>query len=285
MDEELQALVDAGTVDAKTAAALERLRPGTYCFHKSWGFGQVKELNGLVNQIVIDFQAKRAHPMQLQYAVDTLQPLPETHIYVRKTLHPEEMQRLAQDAPEDLLAVVLASFDGRITQDGLQKALAPEVVPEGQFKRWWEHAKKAVRKSGRFTLPAKKSDPIVPRDQSVSLQAELLQAFSQARQPKEALGALEKVLKDLEGFTPAQLQDLVTQAETLAGRHARLNPALAAELLLGRDELVRQRPGLTAGEPSVAGLLRDAGGRLAELAGRCLARWSAPFRKIGPTAC
>lgn len=265
MEAELQALVDAGKVNAGAAASFERLRPGTYCFHKSWGFGQVKEWNLLVNQVIVDFQAKKGHPMQLQYAAETLQPLPESHIYVQKTVRASEMKALAQEDPVRLLEIVVASFEGKVTQDQLQKALAPEIVPEGEFKKWWDNAKKVIRKSGQFTVPAKKSEPIAARDQTVSLQSELLQTFRNARQLKGQNAQLEQILKNLDVFTPEQLQPVVTQVEEIAGRNVRLNPAAAAELLLVRDEIVRKRSDVAGGEPSVAQVIREQAGRLAEL--------------------
>ena len=64
MDVELQKLVEAGKLTSKAAEQLEKLKPGTFCLHKSWGFGRVREWNLLLNQIVIDFASKKSHPMQ-----------------------------------------------------------------------------------------------------------------------------------------------------------------------------------------------------------------------------
>jgi hypothetical protein len=64
MDAELEKLVESGKLTTKAA---EQLRPGSFCLHKSWGFGQVAEWNLLLNQIVIDFKTKAKHPMQLAY--------------------------------------------------------------------------------------------------------------------------------------------------------------------------------------------------------------------------
>ena len=203
--------------------------------------------------------------MQLQYAAETLQPLPESHIYVQKTLQATEMKALAQEDPVKLLEIVVASFDGKVTQDQLQKALAPEIVPEGDFKRWWDTAKKVIRKSGQFTVPAKKTGSIVARDQTVSFQSELIQSFQNARQLKGQNAQLEQIMKNLDAFTPEQLQTVVAQVEEIAGRNIRLNPAAAAELLLARDEIIRKRPELAGGELSVVQVLREQTGKLAEL--------------------
>ena len=55
---------------------LDQLKPGAFCLHKSWGFGRVADWNLLLNQILIDFEKKKGHPMQLQYAAENLTPIP-----------------------------------------------------------------------------------------------------------------------------------------------------------------------------------------------------------------
>jgi len=65
MDSELQKLVEAGKITSQAASQLEKLKPGTFCLHKSWGFGRVREWNLLLNQVVIDFASKKSHAMQV----------------------------------------------------------------------------------------------------------------------------------------------------------------------------------------------------------------------------
>ena len=84
MDAELEKLLEAGKLTTKSAGQLEKLKPGTFCLHKSWGFGRVREWNLLLNQIVIDFATKKSHPMQAQYAAENLTPLAAEHFLVRK---------------------------------------------------------------------------------------------------------------------------------------------------------------------------------------------------------
>ena len=72
MDAELQKLVDAGKLTIADASQLDQLKPGAFCLHKSWGFGRVADWNLLLNQILIDFEKKKAHPMQLHYAAENL---------------------------------------------------------------------------------------------------------------------------------------------------------------------------------------------------------------------
>src|SRR6267143_841634 len=97
MDAELQKLVEAGKLTSKAAEQLEKLKPGTFCLHKSWGFGRVREWNLLLNQIVIDFATKKSHPMQAQYAAENLAPLATEHFLVRKATDIASIKNLAKE--------------------------------------------------------------------------------------------------------------------------------------------------------------------------------------------
>src|ERR1700754_1444092 len=96
MNEELQQAVDSGKLTAQAAEALSKLEPGACCLHKSWGFGQVAEWSLLTGQIVINFQSKKGHLMQAQYAAETLQPIPADHILARKIADSDGVKKQAQ---------------------------------------------------------------------------------------------------------------------------------------------------------------------------------------------
>jgi transcription elongation GreA/GreB family factor len=267
MDAELQALVDAQKINAKTAAALDHLKPKTFCLHKSWGFGQINSWNLLLNQILIDFDNKKNHPMQLQYAAETLQSLPDTHIFVKKLTAPDAIRDLAANRVPQLVELVLESFGGKATQDQLQHALAPQIVAEADFKRWWESAKKVIRKDGRFSLPARKTEPITIRDESLSFDQEVIDSFQHARKLKDQLNVLDQILKNLDAFAAREkeLQFILTQVEEFATRNMRLNPSQAIELLIARDELCSRIPQLTKGTLGLVDLLKEHQIKLGEI--------------------
>src|SRR2546421_11271180 len=99
MDSELQKLVEAGKLTSGGAEQLEKLKPGTFCLHKSWGFGRVSEWNLLLNQIVIDFASKKSHPMQVQYAAENLTSLAPEHFLARKANDLASIKKLAREEP------------------------------------------------------------------------------------------------------------------------------------------------------------------------------------------
>lgn len=246
MDSELQKLVEAGKLTSHAAGQLEKLSPGTFCLHKSWGFGRVREWSLLLNQIVIDFASKKAHPMQVQYAAENLTPLAPEHFLVRKAMDLSSVKKLARENPVAVVRNILESLDGTATTEQIGEWLIGDVFTESEWKRWWESAKKALKTSGAFSVPVKKTEPIQIRGEGVSHADELIAAFDKARQPKEQLTALDQIIKFHQQFNEPekQLQSIIVTVENLAARNQKMHPALAFELIMARDDLLARVPTL-----------------------------------------
>src|SRR5438128_26535 len=132
MDAELEKLVEAGKLPSKAAEKLDALKPGTFCLHKSWGFGRVAEWNLLLNQIVIDFTGKKGHPMQLQYAAENLTVIPAEHFLARKASDLAALEKITKvhqqfKEPEKQLQPVIAMVENVATRN---QKLHPELAFE-----------------------------------------------------------------------------------------------------------------------------------------------------------
>ncbi|HWL52854.1 MAG TPA: hypothetical protein VNQ90_10485, partial [Chthoniobacteraceae bacterium] len=136
MQDEIEKAVLAGTLTPQAAKALETLPPGAYCLHKSWGFGRIASLNLELNQIVVDFKSKKGHLMQPQYAAESLTPLPDNHILVRKVTETAALKTQAKEDPGGLVRSILKNYEGRATQDQISHALSGEIFNDAEFKRW-----------------------------------------------------------------------------------------------------------------------------------------------------
>ena len=246
MDPELEKLVEAGKLTSKAAEKLNALKPGTFCLHKSWGFGRIAEWNLLLNQILIDFAGKKAHPMQLQYAAENLTVIPAEHFLARKAGDLAATKKLAKDDPVALVRNILESLDGQATAQQISEWMVPDLFNETEWKRWWESARKQLKGSGAFSIPAKKTEPIQARAEGISHTDELTEAFNHARQPKQQVAALEQIVKFHPQFKEPekQLQPVIATIENVASRNQKLHPELAFELVLGRDDLLESFPQL-----------------------------------------
>ncbi len=254
MDAELQKLVDAGKLTSAGAAQLNQLKPGAFCLHKSWGFGRVADWNLLLNQILIDFEKKKGHPMQVQYAAENLTPIPADHFLARKANDLPALKILLKGDPAAVMRNILESLGGKATPAQISSWLLGDVFNEGEFKRWWDSTKKLLKKDGHFLIPTRKNDPIELRSAPVSRADELLAFFDQARQPKEQAAALDQIIKLHDEFKEPekQLQPLLDAIEETARRNQRLNPAMAFELVIGRDDLLQLQPKLRSSNPGFA---------------------------------
>src|SRR5947209_408315 len=195
MEAEVEKLVEAAKLTSKAAEKLEQLKPGTFCLHKSWGFGRVAEWNLLLNQIVIDFAGKKGHPMQLQYAAENLEVIPPAHFLARKAGDVTGTKKLAKDDPVAVVRNILESLDGNATAQQISDWMVPDVFTEVEWKKWWESARKHMKASGAFSIPAKKTEAVQLRAEGVSQADELIAAFNAARQPTQQITALAQILQ------------------------------------------------------------------------------------------
>lgn len=249
MNPEIQKAVEAGKIPNSAVATLEKLVEGACVTHKSWGFGRIAGIDFLLNQVRIDFSSKAGHLMQLEYAAQSLTPIEPGHILSRIALDAPAVRAEANADPVAFSASVLANYGNKRTQDELTRILVPALFTEGDFKRWWETAKKLLKKDGHFSFPAKKTDPLVYRSESVSHADQHLAAFQQARQLRDQIVALEKILRDAEYFGELlpQLQSVLENAEEAARRNLKLKTAECLTLITLRDEIVDRTKGLRRG--------------------------------------
>ncbi|HEX8312029.1 MAG TPA: GreA/GreB family elongation factor [Chthoniobacteraceae bacterium] len=236
---EIQKLVDAGQLSSQHAEKMENLPPGTWVLHKSWGFGQIESWNDLVGQVIINFTSKKGHPMQFQYAAETLAPVPADHFLVKKATQGDKLKALASSEPAELLRLILADHDNKLTVDQLTKLLVPDLMTEAGFKKWWDAAKKAAKTGGLIAIPAKRTEAIVLRTEALSRTDELIATFQAARQTRDQLAAADQIVKNLPLFGAEldKLKPVVTSLGTIAAQNQKLNTADAFELLIAREEI------------------------------------------------
>lgn len=269
MNEELQKVVEAGKLGPEAAEKLERLQPGDYCQHKSWGFGRVAEWNLLTGQVLIDFGPKKGHPMQLEYAAQTLTAIPADHVRAQAAADPAAIRARASEDPSGLAKDILSNYDGRATVEQISAALVPHALDAAAFKKFWDSAKKKLKNDPHVHIPAKKGLAVELHDAPVNAGAKLIESFRGARHPKDQVLALDNILKSLGDLAKEveEMQKLAAQIEDAAKKGQKLHSVQAVEMLLARDEICENHSALKAGEeaPVVADILRGEQGRLAEI--------------------
>ena len=238
MREEFEKLVAAGKISRHHVDPLVVLAETGYCLHRSWGFGRITQVDTVFGRFTIDFPNKAGHSMDLAFAADSLKPISRDHILVRKMEDLNSLRQMAAVRHLDLIRLVLESYGGKATLDQIQQVLVPDVITE-DWKKWWDAAKRELKKDGHFVVPLKKSEPLAFQAKEVSLQDRLMSEFRGAKGLKARLviaGELLRNFADL-GDGNAAVTEAVALLNTEIVSHQRTLSALALEAIFMRDDL------------------------------------------------
>ncbi|HWX20929.1 MAG TPA: GreA/GreB family elongation factor [Candidatus Binatia bacterium] len=248
MREEFEKMATAGKLDRHHIEALVQLTNSGFCMHRSWGFGRIKTVDTVFARFTIDFPNKVGHTMDLAFAAESLRPIAKDHILARKAADLEGLRQMAATSHLELVKTVLNSYGGKATADQIQQVLVPDVIRD-DWKKWWEAAKRELKKDGHFQVPLKKNEPIIYQVKEVSLQDRLLEEFRAAKGLKARINIAAEVLKNAADLTDKQAAatEVVAALNAEIPSYQRTQPAVALEAIFARDD-VRQIANLPAAE-------------------------------------
>src|SRR5579883_388271 len=254
MREEFEKMATAGKLDRRHIDALVELTNSGFCMHRSWGFGRIKTVDTVFARFTIDFTGKPGHNMDLAFAAESLKPISKDHILARKASDLENLRQMAATNHLELVKLVLSSYGGKASADQIQQALVPEVIRD-DWKKWWEAAKRELKKDGHFQVPLKKTEPIVYQAKEVSLQDRLMVDFRAAKGLKARILVAGEFLKNAADLADkkAAATEVIAALNGEIPSYQRTQPAVALEAIFVRDDL-REMAGVepTPGELGAA---------------------------------
>jgi transcription elongation GreA/GreB family factor len=237
MDSEVLPVTLPENLPAALAEKLKKLAPGTYCIHRSWGFGRIKDWDLNAESVIIDFKSKAGHLMQFAYAAESLTPLAPDHVSVQKA---EDAAAFKKKTAEDPVAVVtdcIKSLGATATADNIQTLLSPDVISVADYKKWWEGAKRALKKNGHFYVPGKKTEALRQLDAPSALGEGALENLRLSNGPKAALLALSAVSKHWPEIKSDSVLNEVTEIlDTTITKVPKSQLSTQVEIALARDE-------------------------------------------------
>src|SRR6266571_4364874 len=248
MREEFEKMAAAGKLERHHIEPLVQLTNSGFCMHRSWGFGRIKTVDTVFARFTIDFPNKPGHAMDLAFAAESLRPISKDHILARKASDLEGLRQMAATNHLELVKLVLNSYGGKATVDQIQQVLVPDVIRD-DWKKWWEAAKRELRKDGHFQVPLKKTEPIVYQVKEVSLQDRLVQEFRAAKGLKARLAVAGELLKSAHDLSDKQAaaKEVITALNAEIPSYQRTQPAVALEAIFVRDD-IRDMAGLPPAE-------------------------------------
>jgi transcription elongation GreA/GreB family factor len=178
--------------------------------------------------------------MELQFAFQKTEWIPADDFRAKKIEQLEELRALVKSDPLALVVHLLESHGGSMTGDALEKELCGAVIPEANFKKWWDTTKKALRESRLAAVPQKRTEAIVLRVGDRSPAEALVADFEAARDIKGMIRALEAIAADIGAFEndSESLKRLLSDIDEGAKKAARVQLGQALQLVAARDEVI-----------------------------------------------
>ena len=239
--DDFQSFVASGRLTQMQVNNLIALAPGTFCLHRSWGFGKIHSFDLMLGQVLIDFIQKPQHPMQLNYAADSLTALAADHLLVSKATDLEGLRHKATDNPAEVIRKFAASFGAAALVDRLEATLCGDVIPQTEWKKWLGSAKRACKKDELIAWPTRKGEAFQLLDKPQTPADLLRERLSKAVVLTELLEIAEEVLKKA-GKTAA-LKSLAPQIVKALDEHIAAqrdkNPSVLVEAIWIRDDLIK----------------------------------------------
>jgi len=216
---------------------LKLLAPGTYCLHRSWGFGKIKDWDSAHESIIIDFKSKNGHLMQFAYAAESLTALKSDHVSVQKVESGPALKKKALEDPVAVIEDCIRSLEQHATADNIQELLSPDVISATDYKKWWDSTKRALKKNGHFYVPGKKNESLRKLDAPSALGDSALEHLRLANGPKAILTALSAVSKYWSEIkSDSVLQEIAELLEATLSKIPKSQLPIQIELAIARDE-------------------------------------------------
>jgi transcription elongation GreA/GreB family factor len=203
---------------------LALLHTGAYCYHKTFGFGQIASYEDDSGKLIVDFDGKPRHAIDLAFALKHLEPTSAEHLVARHRENPEETEAFLKSDPVGALEVILEQMpEHRATQLEITE-LVGAIWDEKITKTWWTKARKLLESSGKISLPETKTGYYVLRDQPVEQLGELIDGVLMSKQSAKKIAFAERLLKEGSGADkPEDLQLVIEELKRLT-----VSPSAAA---------------------------------------------------------
>ena len=153
-------------------------RPGAVVYHESgWGIGEILEVDALLGQIRVDLEEKKDHRISIEAVDSILDILPEGTFRCMLYHESEELTRLVEEDPVELVQKVIHDYGNPLPQKEIKARMIDGAIDSADWTRWWTRTKKKLRDSGFFRIGDRSPYLVEQLEEAVSFEDELLSRF------------------------------------------------------------------------------------------------------------
>lgn len=218
---------------------LSSLDAGVMCYEKTWGFGLVKRVDEFYKKITIDFTKKAGHQMSFAYAAESLALIDDEHLLAVQHSDPDRLTEMVKDRPGELAKLALKSM-GEMSPIDLQECLAEYgIVPEEQWKKFWDKARKELGADPLVSISSKRKEPIRLLDSEQSFDSAWFERFAAERDIGGLLAMMEELQAEhgVDGLDDAARDALVNRVSFALKADEGSNPGRLARTIVIAEKL------------------------------------------------
>ena len=145
--------------DADLKGALQKIdtyfafEVGRFVNHGAgWGPGKIVEVDPETTSISIDFATKKGHRLSMEMARGITEFIPENDLRAMKLDRLDELKRLAEDDPAEVIRAALRSRRNKATLREIKDRLTDGVIPPEAWSRWWTKTRLKLKTASDVTI-------------------------------------------------------------------------------------------------------------------------------------
>ena len=241
MHADLEKLLSLGKITPSLAEKLDRIAPGRYCFHASWGAGKVISWNLPAKKLVIDFEENPEHEVALEFAPRILEFISDDHFLAKRYEDTESLINLSVDDPVELVRVTLQGYGNSLTPEKLEAALKGTVIAADKWKNWWDKVRAMLRSNVQFMMPTRKGERITLRANILSRAQAALEDYNKAADLKAKVRVLDGIKMEAVMAEPDAVNALIRAVDADVRNGGSLcirDSQQVLELAVLRDDLI-----------------------------------------------
>jgi len=211
---------------------LLEMKEGVLCWSRSFGIGEVKEVDSFSKKFVVDFEKRSNHSISFKFAAESLKIISDGHILYIKFNEPEALNLMVSKKPAEVVKLAIASYGPQSAVD-VQFLLCPDIVDEDDWKRFWTNARKHLKEDSYVNMPTKRNEPIEVLKSEEDYGDLWFKAFNRIKSPADIFAALNILVKEknLDDLTEEQKDIMASRFEYILKVASHNEPVYAARLI------------------------------------------------------
>lgn len=159
----------------------EKMSLGAYCYHRTFGVGQINGYDAEKNRLIINFEGDAIRMMEPEFCLRKLDILHDNDMLVQFHKDPEMIRQKLKKSSVLILLEYLEQMPSHRASFGDIERTFSKIVEEKNFKRWWNVTKKLIAKEPTLRFEEGAVNYLALCEEPISEEEELMKKLDAAR--------------------------------------------------------------------------------------------------------